>query len=197
MQQRDSGALRPEADADLIARAKHDRRAFGEIYDLYLHRMYAFCVTRCSTREEAEDLTAQTFERALAGIGRYDDRGLPLSSWLLRIAANGAANQARGRKSVGPPRDSELSTEDPLGAEQQPSADHWVEQWELTVWLRGHLGTLPPDQQRAVHLRFFEDRAFRDVAEHMERSEDAARQLLQRALATLRARIQAESLSDV
>ena len=31
------------AEAELIARARHDREAFGEIYDLYVHRIYAFC----------------------------------------------------------------------------------------------------------------------------------------------------------
>ena len=87
--------MRREADPELIARARHDRAAFAALYDLYVARVYAFCAVHSATREEAEDLTAQTFEQALGAIARYEERGQPFSAWLLRIAANAAANRAR------------------------------------------------------------------------------------------------------
>jgi len=62
--------------------------------------------------------------------------------------------------------------------------------------LRGHLATLPEDQRRVVWLRYYEDRSFGDVAARMDRSENAVKQLLRRALATVRAGIHEEAVGD-
>src|SRR5436309_2066983 len=86
---------RTQISSDVVERARHDRAAFGEIYDHYLPRVYAFCRLYSASEEDAEDLTAQTFEQALRAIQRYDQRGLPLSAWLLRIAANAAKDRSR------------------------------------------------------------------------------------------------------
>jgi RNA polymerase sigma-70 factor (ECF subfamily) len=175
--------VRDEASPKLIARARHDRTAFGELYDLYLPRVYAFCRKYSDGREGAEDLTALTFERALAAIGRYEDREVPFSRWLLRIAGNAVIDEARrtGRAAkVGV--EIELLTE-----------DNQLEQWEQAYWLRTHVDSLPEDQRRVVKLRFYEDQRFQDVATLMGRSEGAVKQLLRRALRSLRLRIQEET----
>ena len=83
-----------EADTALITRARADTAAFGEIYDLYVQRVFQFCVAHSRSREDAQDLTAETFTRALQALqrppgqpGGYEDRGVPFSAFLLRIAA--------------------------------------------------------------------------------------------------------------
>ncbi len=188
--------MRPEAGPDLIERARRDRAAFGEIYDLYLRRVYAFCLAHSGGKEEAEDLTAQTFERALDAIDRYQERGVPFSAWLLRIAANVAVDRARrgGRITLlgdQSPPEQDASRSAQLGPE------HWVERWERAAWLCAHLATLPEDQRQAIRLRFLEDQAVREVAARMDRSEGAVKQLLHRALTALRGRIHQEARADV
>lgn len=183
----------PEATADLIARARHDRAAFSEIYDLYLRRVYAFCRAHSAGQEEAEDLTALTFERALVAIARYEERGTPFSSWLLRIAANAAADRwRRGGRETSLAGD-DAPHDEP--ASSQPQATEWVEQWERAAWMRGCLAALPEDQERAVRLRFFEDRSIAEVAALMGRSEGAAKQLLHRALKALRVLMSQEGMA--
>jgi RNA polymerase sigma-70 factor (ECF subfamily) len=173
---------RIEASPTLVERARHDRAAFGEIYDLYLPRVYAFCRIHSATREEAEDLTAQTFQQALAAVRRYEERGLPFSAWLLRIAANVVADRARRARHV---------TVAPDELDLVPGESR-LENFERAVWLRTHLEALPADQREVVRLRFYEDRSFRDVAERMGRSEGAVKQLLRRALKALHVRMQQE-----
>lgn len=169
-----------EAAPDLIARARHDRAAFGELYDLYLSRVYGLCRKYSQTREEAEDLTAETFKRALVAIDRYEDRNVAFSRWLLRIAHNVIVNHAqRAGRTTG------LS--DP---ESLLSGDSLLDDWEEAYWLRMHLQALPSDQQEVVRLRFYEDERFQDVAARMGRSEGAVKQLLRRALRALHLRIQ-------
>ncbi len=194
--------MREEAGAGLIARAKHDRAAFGELYDLYLNRVYAFALGHTSSREEAEDVTAQTFERAMGALPRYEDRGAPLSSWLFRIAANAAADRARQGSRVTTlgrtaPTDEEQGPQEDAVRSDEPTPEQWAERWEQAYAMRTRLAALPEDQRRAVRLRYYEDRALLDVAAEMGRSEGAIKQLLQRALKTLRSQMQREALADV
>jgi len=171
-----------EAPAGLIERARDDREAFGELYDHYLPRVYGFCRKYSRTREEAEDLTAEAFERALSGISTYQDRKVPFSRWLLRIAHNVILNHARrGNRITMPENDLEM-----IGGDSDMGA--WEEAW----WLRLHVQRLPDDQQEVVRLRFYEDQRFRDVAARMDRSEGAVKQLLRRALQGLYLQIQQE-----
>jgi len=181
---------RAEASPALVAQARTERAAFGQLYDLYVRRVYAFCALGGRSREEAEDLTAQTFERALRAIDRYEERGAPFSAWLLRIAAHVVADRARRAA----PLDDAPPLDDDDGAAD--GAPDWTEEWELATWLRGHLATLPEDQRRVVWLRYYEDRSFGDVAARMDRSENAVKQLLRRALAAVRAGIHEEAVGD-
>ena len=195
---RRGGATRQEAAPELIARARHDRAAFAALYDLYVTRVYAFCAVHSGTREEAEDLTAQTFERALSAIGRYEERGAPFSAWLLRIAANAAINRARRPaaiplSSVGTASEGDAGTTPEV---EDTRAEGWVEEWERADWIEEHLAALSADGQRVVRLRFYDDLSFDDVAARMDRSEGAVKQLLRRTLTALRGRIHEEGRRD-
>jgi len=150
-----------------------------------------YCALGGRSREEAEDLTAQTFERALRAIGRYEERGAPFSAWLLRIAAHVVADRARHAE----PLDAAAPLDDDDGTATDAAPD-WAEEWTLATWLRGRLAALPEDQRRVVHLRYYEDRSFGDVAARMDRSENAVKQLLRRALAALRAGVHEEAVDD-
>lgn len=175
-----------EAPRDLVIRATHDRAAFAELYDLYLPRIYAFCRKYSGTLEDAEDLTAQTFEKALKAISRYEDTGQPFSAWLLRIAANTAVDQSRRRGRTG------LSSADPDDLQE----DSLVAEWEEAYWLHMHIARLPEDQREAIYLRFYEDQQIAEVGRRMGRSEGAAKQLLRRALRALQLRIADERRED-
>ncbi len=50
-----------EASAELIALARHDRAAFGDLYLLYVRRVYAYCLAHTGDQQHAEDLTSATF----------------------------------------------------------------------------------------------------------------------------------------
>jgi RNA polymerase sigma-70 factor (ECF subfamily) len=184
-----------EASEDLIARARREPAAFGELYDLYLNRVYAFCLSRTGDEREAEDLTAHTFERALSAIGRYEGRGAPFSSWLFRIAANLMIDRGRRSGRFVPMGDNpamESASEDP---EDNPAA--LVERWERAAALREQMAKLPDDQQEALRLRYWEGLSTFDLANRLNRSEGAVKQLLHRAVLSLRSRLQDERATGV
>ncbi len=185
--------MRTEASADLIARARHDRDAFGELYALYVHRIYAFCLMHTGHAQQAEDLTSSTFERALAKIDRYEDRGIPFSSWLLRIAANATAESAR-RAGLGDGRaiiflDDMHPRQDARVVAWEDDPVQWVERWERAGCLDRYMATLPTDQRMALRLRYFEDRSLDDMAQTLNRNSKATRQRLHRAVSGLRNRM--------
>jgi RNA polymerase sigma-70 factor (ECF subfamily) len=124
-----------------------------------------------SSREEAEDLTSQTFERALAAIDRYQPRGAPFSQWLYRIAANLAIDRARRKGGAVMIADAVL----PVAGQpdRAPQPPELVERWELANWLLDRISNLPSEQQRAVQLRFWKERSFAEIGETMGRSEPA------------------------
>jgi RNA polymerase sigma-70 factor (ECF subfamily) len=174
-------------EAALVAAAQRDPRAFGALYELYVDRIYRYAYRRVGTHHEAEDITAQTFQQALAALPQYEWRGLPFGAWLFRIAANVVNRRGRtgGR---------EVSVEDVTvfsGFEEtddDPADEVWraEEAGELVTLVR----TLPPDQQRVLVLKFSHGMKNREIGDLMGRSEGAIKQLVHRALVTLRARME-------
>src|SRR5262252_1105474 len=80
---------RPMTDADerlLVEAAQRDPSRFGDLYERHFHRVYAFVVHRLRDRDAAEDVTAEVFHKALAGLRQYEWRGAPFGAWLIRIA---------------------------------------------------------------------------------------------------------------
>lgn len=94
--------LDPTRERALVARARVDPSAFGELYDHYLPRIHGFIARRIADRAAAEDLTAMTFERALVAIRRDDFRADAFGGWLYRVAANAVVDHVRRSRRVMP-----------------------------------------------------------------------------------------------
>src|SRR5919108_1449442 len=77
----------------LIEAAQRDPLRFAELYESNFERVYAFIAYRVRGREEAQDLTAEVFHEALAGIQRFEWQGKPFAAWLLGIAARVLADR--------------------------------------------------------------------------------------------------------
>ena len=174
-------------EALLVERARTDPDAFAHLYDLYVERVYRFAYRRLGTHEDAEDVTAQTFYHALERLERYEWRGLPFGAWLFRIARNALVD--RHRAGHGPLSLDELSDDgsEPAGTEGGPDAGILAREETDGAWAA--VATLPPLQRRAVTLRFGRDLSHAEVGVIIGRSEAATKQLIYRAMKTLRAQL--------
>ena len=172
----------PQDESELVARAKTDPLAFGALYERYVAKIYNYAYYRTGDHHEAEDLTARTFQRAMAHIGRYRDRGVPFSAWLYRIAHNLVANWHRDqgrRQVVGLEEVSMVS----VSRERPESA---AESNEERARLQAAIRRLPAERQQLLILKFVERLSNEDIARIMGRTEGAIKSLYHRTLLSLR-----------
>ncbi|MGH3423136.1 MAG: sigma-70 family RNA polymerase sigma factor, partial [Nocardioidaceae bacterium] len=77
---------------------KGDAEAFGQLYDHYLPGVFRFVYYRVSSRTLAEDLTSETFTRALRSIGKFRWQGKDFGAWLTTIARNLVADHFKSSR---------------------------------------------------------------------------------------------------
>ena len=172
----------PELDeGTLIKRAiKRDREAFGALYDRHVSRVYRHIYFMVGNPPEAEDLTAQAFLQAWQAIERYQIRGAPFVSWLMRIAHNLGVSHLRSRKP---------STELPetlVDRSRDGNPDDVLQRQADRDRVREAILRLREEHRRVIILRFVEDLAYREVAEIVGKSVPAVRVIQHRALNALR-----------
>lgn len=165
-------------EQELIAAAQRDPAAFAFLYERHVHRIYQYALYRTGSAAEAEDVTAQTFVRALEYLPRYRWQGAPFVVWLYRIADSVLAKGRRRPRPGARPADL---------AAPPPGAD--LEEQELRRELLANLHRLPDDQQQVLVLRFAQGLRYEEIAQVTGRTPGALRQLVYRSLQTLRERM--------
>ena len=169
-------------EAELIARAKTDKEAFGQLYELYVERIYNYVYYRVGNEADAEDLTSKIFYRALQHIGRYEDKGVPFSAWLYRIARNLVANWYRDQS-----RRTIISLDDiaqwQFSGEGPELSAEWEENQEA---LLAAIRRLPTERQEMLILKFVDRQSNAEIGRIMGRSEGAIKSLYHRTLLSLR-----------
>ncbi len=168
----------PTTDEDeALARAvDRDPDAFADIYERHGPAVYRYLRSRSRSDDEAADLAAVTFERALAGIDGYTSRRGSLGPWLIRIARNAHLDAARQRD-----RHPTVA----LVAERDAATTHTAGH-EDAVILRSLVDALPATQREAIQLRYAAGLTAREIGEVLGLSEAAAQKQLERALAALK-----------
>lgn len=171
------------ADQDdrlLVEAAQSDPSRFADLYEQNFYRVYAYVARRVGDRHQAEDLTAEVFREALAGIRKFEWRGVPFIAWLLRIASRAVADHwQRSGREIGNPADTS----------SQPGRPG-PEEIERSAMLFQLVDRLPEAQFRVIHMRFVEQKSIREIAGEMGRSEGAVKQLQLRAIENLRAQME-------
>jgi RNA polymerase sigma-70 factor (ECF subfamily) len=170
----------------LVERAQAgDTDAFGQIYDRYLDTVFRYIYFRVSTRTLAEDLTSETFLRALRRIGSFTWQGRDLGAWLVTIARNLVADHfksGRYRLEVATAEvlDADSPDRGPEGSPETAVLDHLTNTTLLTAVKR-----LNPEQQECIVLRFLQGFSVAETAQTMGKNEGAIKALQYRAVRSL------------
>lgn len=174
----------PAAEQALVEQAKRDPEAFGRIYDLYFQRIYSYIFRKVGDRTTAEDLTSDTFFKALSHIQGYRFTGQPFAAWLFRIAANVVNDHYRSRRPL-----QGLDEGAPLAA-----LDEGPEEAALRLDSRDAVSRLvaqlTPEQQDVIMLRFSGDLPLKEIAQMVGKTEGAVKALMFRALHSLKDKLE-------
>jgi RNA polymerase sigma-70 factor (ECF subfamily) len=175
-------ALADEGEAALVERARTEPTAFGHLYERYVDRVYSYILYRVGNVQDAEDLTARTFYRALDKLDTYEDRGLPFSAWLFRIAHNLVANWHRDRS-----KRRFLPIEKLWWQSEDRATPHeHVEQQEEQRDLWAAINRLPEERRNLLLYKVNTTLSNLEIGEMMNKSESAIKSLYFRTLAALR-----------
>jgi RNA polymerase sigma-70 factor (ECF subfamily) len=165
-------------DEELALAARSDRAAFGILYRRHRLSVYRFLRARTASDDDAAELTAVTFERALVAMPRYRTEGSGVLAWLLRIARNASVDAARRAARRAHPPD--------LDGVEASGPERVVLERERRRALLDAVRRLPEPQREAIQLRYAARLTAREIGEVLGRSEEATQKLLTRALATIR-----------
>lgn len=164
--------MNPSHDSDdaTLARLARDGSpaAFGELVHRHHERVFAFLLALTRQRQDAEDLTQETFLRAWRKIQRYDP-SLPMLPWLLTMARRLSIAALRRKRPL----------PEPPAAETAAPANHGQRLWELAK------SQLAPSAYSALWLHYREELPLKQVAKILGKREGAVKVILHRARKTL------------
>jgi RNA polymerase sigma-70 factor (ECF subfamily) len=146
----------------VIARAKEgDSGAIHWLYVNYSENVYGYARSILRDEYEAEDIRQQVFARLITSIGRYEERSVPFSAWLLRVTHNLAIDHLRRRR--------------PILCEEARAVDERAEDRgrELSEALTAALQELPEIQRDVIVLRHVAGYSPSEIAECLGKSEDS------------------------
>jgi RNA polymerase sigma-70 factor (ECF subfamily) len=158
-----------------------DKEAFGQLYDHYHVSVYRFLYYRVGSVSLAEDLTSETFFRALRSMSSFRWQGKDFGAWLMTIARNLSADHFKaGRTRL------EQSTEDMQTLDSTADGpEHEVLALLTNEALLSALRDLPSEQRECLVMRFLQGLSIAETAEILGRSDGAVKQLQLRGVRNL------------
>ena len=165
----------------LIEQAKTAPEAFGQLYERHVEQVYNYIYYRVGNHQDAEDLTAKVFYKALNHIPHYTQRGIPFIAWLYRIARNLVANWYRDNSRPMVAIDKVV-----LAGDGRKTPHRVAELTNEREILLAAIHKLPPERQQLLTLKFIEKMSNADIGRIMGRSEGAIKSLYHRTLVSLK-----------
>lgn len=188
-------ASAPEDERLLIQACRRDPAAFGHLYDRYFDSIYNYCLRRLASVADAEDVTAQTFLKALDKLGSFRWQGISIAAWLYRIATNELHSFLRRQRSS---QEKRLPLDDGGDPFQSPGGPHEeLEKLEQALLehqaflcMHAALRELSLEDQDLLSLRFFENKSFPELATILGARSGTLAMRCSRALARLKEQLE-------
>ena len=181
-------------EAGLVRRClAGDEKAYRELVELYQGQVYSVVLRMVRRREDAEDLTQETFVRMFRALDRYDPQR-PFAAWLFTIASRLAIDHIRRRKvqpvsltqrEAGSDEEYDIEVPDP-----GPTPDEVTSRTEEERRTEELIRSLPPHYRIVVMLRHQRDMAYEEIAEALHLPLGTVKARIHRAREILKGRIE-------
>jgi RNA polymerase sigma-70 factor, ECF subfamily len=181
-----------EEEQLLIEEAKTSNESFVKLYDYYYQKILGYSFRRTLDLNLSKDITSETFLKAFTGIGKYQWKGIPFSSWLFRIATN-EMNMLDRKKKYNPDSLTNLKERGVFEIVDQASLDEeknelekHLQQSKDFINVQQKLLLLPIKYQEVISLKYFEEKSIKEIAEILEIKEGTIKSLISRGIEKLK-----------
>ena len=187
-------------EKELIAQCKRNPLAFGKIFDEYFEVIFNYILYRVMNVTLAQDLTSQTFYRALNSLWKFRWTGVSISAWLYQIATNEVNGFFRNLKKR-PEHSLEDVAENLKGTKFAPDAELEAAEMEMSKnetfsMLASVIRDLDDEEQSLITLRYFEKKPFQEIAQILNKREGTLRMRSKRALEKLKHKLGERGVDD-
>lgn len=173
-----------EDEKALFERLKNDPEAIGEVYDRHAQKIYSYLLKRCGHKETAEDIVTQCFMKLLESAPKLEWRGVPISAWLYRVAANALADHWR---SSSVRKTTSLDDEDEGWDPPAPDDASWLAEMSIEAdRLKKAMDELSRRDQEVLTLKFYGGYDTEEIAADLGITNNHAAVLVYRALGRMR-----------
>lgn len=179
-----------DEEKELIKSAQKDTQAFAGLYDLYYPKIFGYCLKRTANLEIAQDITSETFFKALKKLWQFRWRSISFSSWLYKISTNELNRYSRKGKyksiSLDELREQGLdivSLHNPQN--ELIEAQEKLKQHQDFLSCQKKISLLAVKYQEVLTLRFFEQKQIKEIGEILGKSDSTIKSLLRRGIKKL------------
>ena len=190
-------------EQEYVELAKTDAHAFGVLFDAYYQPIFRYCLKRMGSVEVAQDITSETFHKALLKIHRFTWRGVSISAWFYQIANNEMRMYFRRNKHIVLSLDLlyEQGGFEPASAEdllaETITAQEILDRSADFLWAQQGLALLPVKYQEVITLRYLENKKNTEIAQIISKKEGTVKSLLSRGVTLLRKRLLAQEMQPI
>lgn len=172
----------PQSVTQLIQCAQQgDTNAIGELYENFRLGVFRYLYYRAGDTQTADDLTSEVFLRMIRALSGYRQQDVSFQAWLFQIAHNLLNDHYRKMSVRNHVQLEENMTDNPETARTRP-----VEHSLTSLTLQKALDRLSEEQRDVIVMRFITGMPISEVAQTLNKSEDAIKGLQRRALTNLR-----------
>lgn len=167
-------------ELDLVKKCQNGEfEAFGELYEMYVNKIYDFIYFRTSHKETAEDLTSLVFIKALEKIKDFNLELGYFSAWIYRIARNTIIDHYRTKKPLS-------NIEDHLEIKDSSDIEYEIEIKCSIEKVRNHIDKLNKEQKDILIMRIWDGLSYEEISKIIGKSEANCKVIVSRALSNIR-----------
>lgn len=165
---------RAQKDLELVKLAveKRDQDAFAKLMNRYKDSIFFMVLKMIHNRDDAEDITMESFSKAFNNIERYDQK-YAFSTWLFKIATNNCIDFIRKKRleTTSIDKTTENDKGDEIGIDIKSDAlnpEEGMMKAQRVFSVRAHLNKLDPKYRQLIELRYYEELSYEEIAEQLE-----------------------------
>ncbi len=175
-------------EKELVANCQKGKvEDFSILYYQYVEKIYKFIYYKVQHRETAEDLTSQTFIKALEKINSFSNEKSSFSTWVYAIARNSVIDHYRTKKN-------NFNIDDVWDLEDNTDIERDADIKGKLEKVEKYLKELKPEQREIIMLRVWEGMSYREIAEITGKSEGNCKMIFFRTVKELKEKMPLELL---